>query len=608
MARQNKAEIILTARDRTKSAFASVNKGLGRMATIGLAGAAAGTILLTRAALQQIDILAKTSVKLGITTEALQGLRLAAEKSGVPIKQLDMGIQRMTRRIAEAAAGSGEAKAALLELGLSAVELAQKSPDEQMKDLADAFENVTGQSNKVRLGFKLFDSEGVALINTLEGGRAALDAAAEATERFGTNISAVDAASVEDANDAFTDLREAVKGVGFDLARRFAPGMEAASISAAGFVVTIRREFIPAMALLLEQLDLVVANVRGLSDIELAVRVEVQTEKVAALEEDLKNALTPAKELFNVFGAPVTFKAPIDAEAIEFEKAAAEARLTEVRIEQDRRAAIILEADRKLEETRAAQKVQAQEAVFAAERETELEHFEERLERDKERTSEFIRLKLKEAKELRKILFAEARENQRALEAQGRLEERAAQNTIFLRQATMQTSVQILQVLVGKNKTVAQALFLVEKGLAIARTVQNTSAAAVKALAELGPIAGPPAAAAIQSFGAAQVGLIAATTLTGISSVGGGFGGFGGGGFATEGGFADTSPVEAPPSGGAAVPEQGVVQLIFPSLFGITPEAIDALADALREASENRDVIIVSGQGRNAELLAGANG
>jgi molybdopterin biosynthesis enzyme len=50
------------------------------------------------------------------------------------------------------------------------------------------------------------------------------------------------------------------------------------------------------------------------------------------------------------------------------------------------------------------------------------------------------------------------------------------------------------------------------------------------------------------------------------------------------------------------------VQLIFPNLFGITPDAIDALADALREASENRDVIIVSGQGRNAELLTGTNG
>ena len=63
-----------------------------------------------------------------------------------------------------------------------------------------------------------------------------------------------------------------------------------------------------------------------------------------------------------------------------------------------------------------------------------------------------------------------------------------------------------------------------------------------------------------------------------------------------------------PGGGGGGLQDQGVVQLIFPSLFGITPEAVDALADALREASENRDVIVIGGTGRNAELLQGANG
>jgi len=612
VARRNQAEIELTARDRTKAAFRAVNKSLGRFATVGLAGAVAGLALLTRESLKQIDILAKTSQKLGITTEALSGLRLAAEKTGLTAKNLDLGIQRMTRRIAEAAAGSGEAKAALKELGLSAEELAQKSPDQQMLDLADAFEKVDGQSNKVRLGFKLFDSEGVALINTLELGREGLLASTAAAERFGTAISAVDAASIEAANDAATDMRESVKGLGFDLARRLAPGMEAANTTMAGWVVTIRRDFIPAMALLLEQMKLVQSNVRGLSDVELAVRVEVQADKIAGLEDDLKDALAPAKELFKVFGQPVTLEKFGDPAAIEAELTAAKERLASVKDEQQRRAEIILEADRKLEEERAAQREQARLAALELQRADETEWFEERMELEAERNVAFIKLSLKRARDERRLRFAEAREQQRMMIAQGQLEERAAENTIRIRQATAATSIRILQVLVGKNKTVARALFLVEKGLAIARTVQNTAAAAVKALAELGPIAGPPAAAAIQAFGAAQVGLIAATALTGVGSIGasGGAIGIGGAGLGPTGeiGGGDFGPQDQFGGGGTPAVDQGVVQLIFPSLFGITPEAIDALADALREASENRDVIIVSGQGRNAEILLGANG
>lgn len=618
MARQNKAEIVLTARDRTKSAFASVNKGLGRMAAFGLAGAAAGTILLTRAALRQIDALAKQAQLLGTSTEALAAFQLVSAKTGIEQKTLEKSLINVTRVVAEAAEGTGLAVDTLKKLGLEAKSLSQQRPEEQFLLIADAMKGVSTQSEKVLAAYELFGGRGAALLRTLEAGREGFDAAREATELYGTAISAVDAKSIEDANDAFTDLAESVKGVGFDLARRFAPGMEAASTSAANFIVTIRRDFIPAMALLLEQTGLLISNVRGLSDIELAVRIEFGEDEAREAEKAEQDFLARrstqralAQDRDNKFeakfGAKVRTQRRIDELAAERESV--EARLAEVRAEQERRGQIVKDADQKIADQKLAQEQEARDARFAAERDAEQEKFEEELELEADRIDEFVKLQARKGKAAARIRQQDLREFKRNLDQQMSLEERAAQNTIFLRQATAATSIQILQVLVGKNKTVARALFIVEKGLAIARTVQNTSAAAVKALAELGPIAGPPAAAAIQAYGAAQVGLIAATTLAGVSSVGGGFGGFGGGGgFASDGGFSESSSVEAPPSGGTAVGEQGVTQLIFPNVFGITPEAIDAIADALREASENRDVIIVSGQGRNAELLAGANG
>ncbi len=618
MARRNQAEIVLTARDRTKTAFAAVNQRLGRFASIGLAGAVAGVALLTRASLQQIDALAKQSQLLGITTEKLAALQLVSAKTGVEQKTLEKSLINVTRVVAEAAEGTGLAVDTLKKLGLEAKSLAAQSPDEQFRLIGDAMQGLNTQAEKVLAAYELFGGRGAALLRTLEAGSAGFEEAEEKTKRFGTAISAVDAKGVEDANDAFTDMREALRGVGFDLARRFAPGMEQASNSTANFLVTIRRDFIPAMALLLEQIGLIENNVRGLSDIELAVRVELQLDSIKEAEKRIEQfESTGRQKRLNALNELEASKTEImrlrlserQREQLTAELSAEQARLSEVEGEQQRRAQIILDADKKLEDMRIAQQEEARLVREEAEDAAETESFEKRLAKQQERNSQFIKERLKRAKQERRILFDEARENARALNAQGRLERSAAQATIRLRQQTSSTIIQILQQLVGKNKTVARALFLAEKGLAIARTIQNTAAASVRALADLGPIAGPPAAAAIQAFGAAQVGLIAATALTGVGSIGGGggslggVGGIGGGGFSGAGDFGggQQEPVSG---GGSAVQEQGVVQLIFPSLFGITPEAVDALADALRDASENRDIVVVSGIGRNADILA----
>jgi hypothetical protein len=45
--------------------------------------------------------------------DALQELRFAAKASGIEHQTLDMALQRFTRRAAEAAQGTGEAKDAL---------------------------------------------------------------------------------------------------------------------------------------------------------------------------------------------------------------------------------------------------------------------------------------------------------------------------------------------------------------------------------------------------------------------------------------------------------------------------------------------------------------
>ncbi len=194
----------------------------------GLLAAAAtggGLIILAKNAFTAIDALAKTSDKLGIATEDLAAMGIAAERSGVPIAQMQMGIQRMTRRMSEAARDTGEAKAAIKELGLEAKALNRLSPAGQFLEIAKAMEKVTNQADRVRLGFKLFDSEGVALINTLALGQEGLEKAFADAERFGLALSRIDAAKVEQANDSFTDIQNIIKGATFQLAIKLAPAL-----------------------------------------------------------------------------------------------------------------------------------------------------------------------------------------------------------------------------------------------------------------------------------------------------------------------------------------------------------------------------------------------
>jgi len=224
----------IRAFDKTKKAFRSVSTGLQKLGGalsstktliagvvgVGGFGALIGTSLRTG------DTLAKTASKIGATTEALSGLRYAAELTGVASQTMDMALQRFTRRVSEAAMGTGEAKDALIELGLDAESLVKLPLDTQMGMVADAMKELGTQSDRVRIAMRLFDSEGVALVNTLAGGSEALKDMTDEAEDLGITLSQVDAKAIEDANDAFARAKTAVMGVVQAMTVEFAPIIE----------------------------------------------------------------------------------------------------------------------------------------------------------------------------------------------------------------------------------------------------------------------------------------------------------------------------------------------------------------------------------------------
>lgn len=196
--------------------FRAMSSEVGRLGRrVAIAGtAAAGAIFgVASSTAAAGDDVAKTADKLGIGIERLQEYQYAAERSGVGTEAFNTSLQRMVRRVAEAANGSGEAQGALEELGLSATALASMSPDEQLNHIADAMANVENQGDRVRLAMKFFDTEGVAMVNMLRDGSLGLQQYAEDARRVGYILSEQSARDAEAFQDSLLDTQLSLVGL-----------------------------------------------------------------------------------------------------------------------------------------------------------------------------------------------------------------------------------------------------------------------------------------------------------------------------------------------------------------------------------------------------------
>ena len=229
--------IVIKAFDQTQKALRGIKAAFGKLSKVffnfktALAGAvgAGGLGLLISQSLKSTDALAKTASKIGTTTEALSALQYAGQLTGVEVNTMNMALQRFTRRASEAAVGTGEAKGALRELNVDARELVRLPLDQRMLVLAEAFEGVTNESDRLRLAFKLFDSEGAALVNTLSQGRGALDEMLGEAQSLGVVMTAHAAKGVENANDAMTRFFAVSKGLVAQFTAALAPAIKFAA-------------------------------------------------------------------------------------------------------------------------------------------------------------------------------------------------------------------------------------------------------------------------------------------------------------------------------------------------------------------------------------------
>lgn len=204
--------------EKKSSALASALKVMIPAATVG------GLASIAKRSLDAADQIQKLSSRIGASTEALSEYRHVAELSGVQFDALTMAWQRQTRRISEAASGTGEARNALKELGLQASELNKLKPEEQFERLTEALNQVPNQADRVRLAMKLWDAEGVKLVQITNQGSEAIKQYREEARQLGKSISQDQADAAARANDEMTRLSSSFGGLAETLTLKLAPG------------------------------------------------------------------------------------------------------------------------------------------------------------------------------------------------------------------------------------------------------------------------------------------------------------------------------------------------------------------------------------------------
>ncbi len=198
---------------------------------------------------QASDELAKMGRRLGFNVEQLQFWQFASKRAGIEQRTLTMAIQRMERRLGEAAVGLGEAQGALNDLNIDAKEFIKLAPHMQFEQIIEATRGITNQNEQLRVFFKLFDSEGVSLVQLLGenvaelrsefkrlGGAQTKQGLAQATNFVNamTNLRQVSGSALEkiviDVSPALTKVIEFLirerKTPSFDAIDEFIPGTQ----------------------------------------------------------------------------------------------------------------------------------------------------------------------------------------------------------------------------------------------------------------------------------------------------------------------------------------------------------------------------------------------
>jgi hypothetical protein len=174
-----------------------------------------------------MDALNDMSERTGVAVEELSKLSYAAKLSDVTIEQLQGGLTKLNKGIAETANGTGEAQKAFSAMGISVknADGSLKSSAQVLNDVADRFVTYQDGANKSALAIQLFGKSGAELIPLLNQGSEGLKNMGDELQRLGGVVTADAAKNAGLFNDNMDKLGVTINALGKSFANTILPYM-----------------------------------------------------------------------------------------------------------------------------------------------------------------------------------------------------------------------------------------------------------------------------------------------------------------------------------------------------------------------------------------------
>jgi hypothetical protein len=208
----------IKAQDQTKKGFNSVNKNINstQSAMKKLAGAFAGVFAVRQIvqfgnqALQVADDIGKLADSVNVSTTFLQQYQFAAEQSGISTEGFTKALRFFAKGVGEATMGTGLAKRAFEEMGISLedVDGKTKNTEDLFKEFFHSIEAIEDPLKRSGLLAQVFGSRvGIQMANLVKSGAVAMDDLAESATGI---IDEETIRNAEDFNDTMNRLKRDV--------------------------------------------------------------------------------------------------------------------------------------------------------------------------------------------------------------------------------------------------------------------------------------------------------------------------------------------------------------------------------------------------------------
>jgi phage-related protein len=216
----------------TGSKLGGFAKKVGKAGAIaGGAAAAAGAaaFAMTNKVTSGFDRIAKTSTKLGVSTDAFQEMEYWASQNGISAQTMERGIGRLNQRMGRAAAGNEKYTDALTNLGINMEEVKDGtlSTEDAMSQSIKALSEMSSEQEKSAAASELFGTKMARdLMPALQDGSLSLEDAKAKAEELGIVIGEDSLSAASKFQDTWDDLTRSTGAVGQKLMAELMPAFQ----------------------------------------------------------------------------------------------------------------------------------------------------------------------------------------------------------------------------------------------------------------------------------------------------------------------------------------------------------------------------------------------